>query len=1048
MPKTDDQLTRFPFLEKGGETGRLIAEKDWSHSPMGNIEQWPDSLKLTLGIILTSQFPKILVWGPELICLYNDAYSQTLGSNGRHPKMLGKSAENAWPENWELVQQIIEEVYEGKPSVLKENMMVPTNRTGHLESAYWTFNAGPVIELDGSISGVLMTLLETTQQSKLMEELKNNEMKFRNFIFEVPIGILQVSAHDYTVELVNESYLKMVDRAEADFVGHPFFEALPEVKNDIQPLFKNVVETGRPYFGNEFPLVLNRYGKNQTAYFNFVYNPVRNEKDEIGSISMVAIEVTSSVQQRISLQESKKQFEKMVVESPIGMTIVRGPDLIIEMANEAMLTRIWNLPASEVIGRPLLEVFPELKDQKYPEQLNKVFQTGKAITENESLALVKSTDGLRRFYLDYEYAPLTDADGIVDGIMVTIYDVTEKVEAKNNQIEIKERLQLSLNATGVAIWDYELATKHFFFSEQLPVIFGFEHDANPTIQDLFQSVFPEEIKGVHEAWEKAIETGFYKFEGRICKPDNETTWVSVKGKIFFDDDQQPLKVMGTLRDVTIEKKNQKELERNERRLRRLILQAPVAIGILRGPHYRVEIMNKSALKLMGKTEQQMMGQHVLEVMKEFDTELAKKMLDEVYYEGKTISANEFPIKILRDSKLEKVYINFEYDPLRNELGEVIGIIVVGTEVTGQVLARKRVEESESRFRLLADSLPHFVWTADKKGDVNYFNRTMRLYTDPKLHNDGPFQWLDCVHPEERDSTQTKWEHSLQDGNEFIAEHRLCRYDGEYRWYLTRANPLLDENGNIQIWIATSTDIQTLKEQDQQKDFFISRASHELKTPITSVKGYVQILQSMYENSSDGMLTNSLSRINIQVDKLTRLIGDLLDVTKLNSGGMVLHRHPFSVNELIKEMEEDTALAYPEFKITHLEVCDVWVNADKERISQVLVNFLTNAIKYSPHNKEIIIETAFADGNLKISVRDHGIGVNKAFQRKIFEKFYRVQGKSEETFPGFGIGLFIAAEIVKKHGGEIGVDSEPGKGSCFYFTIPLTNDETSIDEILN
>lgn len=1038
MAKTDDLIIKFPFLKNGGLMARLIVEKNWDHSPIGKIQNWPDSLKLTLGLILSSRFPKILIWGPENICFYNDEYSLLLGTEGRHPAMLGAKAKEAWPENWKRLKNIIKDIYDGNPSVLNENVTAPIFRNGRVETAWWTFNASPVLELDGSISGILMTLLETTRQQQLVEDIKKREKRFRDFIFEVPIGIIQLSTVNYIVALVNESFLKIVDRTEEQMLGKPFFEVLSQIQSVIEPLFKNVMETGMPYYGNEFHISLHRYGKSETAFFNFVIDPVKNDEGHIEFLNIIAIETTSSVKQRIWLQESEKQFKKMVVDSPIGMAILRGKDLIVEMANNTMKDKIWNLDEAEVIGKPLLKIFSGLAHQKYAEQLFQVLKKGILISENESLVAIEAGGELRLMYLDYQFAPLLDEEGKVDGVMVTVYDVTEKVEAKNNQSEIRERLQLSVDTTGLAIWEYDLQKESFHFSEQLQTIFGFQSDFKPTVKDLFEAVYPDEVEEIHLAWKEALQSGNFRFIGRIRRTDNETAWVSVRGKLFFNNKKEPIKVIGTLRDITIEKQNQKELEKNERRLRRLVLQAPVSMGILRGPNYRVEIINESGLQLLGKTEEEMLNQPVLEVMQEFDATLARNMLDQVYFEGKTIAATEFPIKIRRDGVLEKVYINFEYNPLKNDRGDVIGVIVVGSEVTEQVLARKRVEESESRFRLLADSLPHFVWTADKHGNANYFNRTMILNTDPRLHQQEDFQWLDCIHQEERAETEKKWKKSLKDGSEFIGEHRICTIGQGYRWHITRARPLLDENGNIRMWIATSTDIQQLKEQDQQKDFFISRASHELKTPITSVKGYVQILQSMYKESTDELLVNSLNRMNFQIDKLTALIADLLDVTKLSSGGITLHKKPFHIKELVQELIEDTSLAYPGSKIL-CNVLDVTVNADKERISQVLLNLLTNALKYSPADNEIEIEVVPAADHTRFSVKDHGIGISKANQSKIFEKFYRVEGKSEETYPGFGIGLFIASEIVKKHGGEIGVDSAPGKGSVFYFTIPVTGE---------
>jgi PAS domain S-box-containing protein len=508
------------------------------------------------------------------------------------------------------------------------------------------------------------------------------------------------------------------------------------------------------------------------------------------------------------------------------------------------------------------------------------------------------------------------------------------------------------------------------------------------------------------------------------------------GKVSYDNEGRPSKIIGTLRDVTQEEQYRQALEKSERRLRKFILNAPVSISILNGADYIVEIINESALKLMGKTNEQMLNKPVLEVMTELDTQQAKLLLDSVYYSGKSFSASEFPVKLNRKGKLEKVYVNFEYDPLINSQGKIYGIMVVGTEVTEQVLARHKIEESEARFKLLADSMPQFVWTSDKEGNINYFNKAFYDYSGLSEEQVQDGGWINVVYPDEREENILKWKDSIKKGKDYIFEHRFKRYDGIYRWQLSRAIPLMDDQDKIQFWIGTSTDIQEIKEQEQQKDYFISMASHELKTPITSIKGYIQILQSMYKDSEDAMLTKSLDRVHVQIEKLTTLIGELLDVSKIRKGTLSFHKQTFDINSLIKEEIEELEIIHPNHKINFENQTVIEVFADRERIRQVLINLISNAIKYSPQNGDILIRSGVEKQRVLISVIDEGIGIDKNYQGKIFERFYRVEGKSEKTFPGFGIGLFIASEIIKRHKGKIGVESKPGKGSRFYFSLPL------------
>jgi PAS domain S-box-containing protein len=335
-------------------------------------------------------------------------------------------------------------------------------------------------------------------------------------------------------------------------------------------------------------------------------------------------------------------------------------------------------------------------------------------------------------------------------------------------------------------------------------------------------------------------------------------------------------------------------------------------------------------------------------------------------------------------------------------------------------------------------MPQFIWTGDFKGNLNYFNQAVFKYSglsEKETKNNG---WIQIIHPDEREENIKQWMQSVNTGKDFLFEHRFRRKDGQYRWQLSRAVPQRDETGKIQMWVGSSTDIQEIKEQDQQKDYFISLASHELKTPITSIKAYTQMLQATYSNSSDAFLTKSLGVVDKQIVKLTNLISDLLDLSKIKSGSLTLHKENFQVNEFIQETIDEIKHINPDYEIAFSKGVNTLLYADRDRIGQVLINLLTNAIKYSPQCGKIKVESLIKNNTLIVSVEDYGIGINKDDQQKIFERFYRVEGRNEKTFPGFGIGLFISMEIIRRHNGNIAVKSELGKGSLFYFSIPLVN----------
>ena len=229
-----------------------------------------------------------------------------------------------------------------------------------------------------------------------------------------------------------------------------------------------------------------------------------------------------------------------------------------------------------------------------------------------------------------------------------------------------------------------------------------------------------------------------------------------------------------------------------------------------------------------------------------------------------------------------------------------------------------------------------------------------------------------------------------------------------------------------------------RELERRKDDFISMASHELKTPVTSIKVFTQILERSSKEKGDIMALKYLVRMGDQIDRLTNIINELLDVSRIQTGRLELNLEPTSLRNLIEETCENIQATVVDHKIKcYGDELDI-INIDKYRTGQVLVNLLTNAVKYSPSGGEVEMEYKNRPDDVLVSVRDQGIGIPEEYHDRIFERFYRVYDKNEKTFPGLGMGLYISSEIIKKHGGRIWVESKEGEGSTFYFTLPKNN----------
>jgi PAS domain S-box-containing protein len=249
------------------------------------------------------------------------------------------------------------------------------------------------------------------------------------------------------------------------------------------------------------------------------------------------------------------------------------------------------------------------------------------------------------------------------------------------------------------------------------------------------------------------------------------------------------------------------------------------------------------------------------------------------------------------------------------------------------------------------------------------------------------------------------------------------------------SPIKDSAGNILGAAKIARDITDRLELERRKDEFIGMASHELKTPITSLKGFTQLLSRMVAQQAIQEAVPLLTRMDAQVDRLTKLIDELLDVSKIQAGRVDYEEEPVDFAALLRETVELLQVSSPTHTLLIEGAHHAWVLGDKDHLRQMLTNLITNAVKYSPQATKVDLSLRVSHTTVTLRVRDYGVGIPKAYQKHIFGRFYRVPGR-QQAFSGLGLGLYITHEIVKRHGGEITLESEEGKGSTFIVSLPL------------
>ncbi|MCG2617110.1 PAS domain S-box protein [Terrimonas sp. NA20] len=1086
----------------------------------------------------------IISWNPAAVKLFGYAEEEVIGT----------PVTRLFPaDRMEEEPHIIERIRKGER--IEHFDTIRIKKSG--EPVEISLTISPIKDAAGRIIGASKIAREITAQKVLFRALQESEQKFRELVMQAPVGITILKGSDMVAELANDTYLQIVDRTRDEFIGKSLYESLPEVRQAVEPLLMGILQTGIPYYGNEFKVNIKRHGRVDTTYFNFVYQPLKELNGAITGIIVVANEVTEQVEAKHSVTESAKEFRRMVMQSPIAMTIFRGPEFVIEVANEVLLNNIWRLSEDQVMGRKALEVFPELNDQKYAELLRQVRRTGKAHRENESLAFVQGADGMKKFYLDYEYAPLFETDGTISGIMITVSDVTEKVEARHKVEDAEARLRLAAEGTGLATWDLNLVTREIIHTPRLAEIFGYPRDEQVSHQVLRSRVVQEDAKNIVEpAFAHAMETGTYFYEARIIRNDGIVRWIKTNGSVIFDQQHKPLRMLGTIQDVTEETNASRILEESEQRLNIALEATELGTWELnlftRQPTYSPRYLQ---IVGFGPGEEPTHAE-LLERIHPDDRTKRDQVMTEALKTGRL----DLEMRIITRSG-ETRWIRARGKLFYNKKGVAERMMGTLQDITEQKMAFISLQESEERFKLVADSAPVMIWMSGSDKFLDFFNATWLNFTGHSIDEERSEGWQKCVHPDDLERVVTAYNQAYRDQAAFYTEYRLRRHDGIYRWisdnavpryisgkfigfisacmdideekkfnerlqqsellfktisnvspvglWMTDENgrntfvndtwikwtgishaelyehgwfqtlleadretvmhvfqrkrehrdkfvaeyrfkradgsvrwaysegyPYYDQSGNFAGYAGSIMDITERKQDEIRKNEFLAVASHELKTPITSIKAYTQLLASTYQKTDDAFLKNALTKVENQVNKMSKLVGDFLNLSKIEADKVVLQKELFSVQEIVAEAVADIQLVAPAYAISlHAEADPLFINADREKIMQVLTNLLNNAVKYSPDEKEVMLRVFREGEEAVVTIEDRGIGIRPAEYEKIFERFYRADPNNIRV-SGFGIGLYISAEIIRRHGGQIGVKGNEEKGACFYFRLPV------------
>ena len=552
----------YPFLEGGGEMGRLTRAFDWSRTAVGPVENWPQSLRTTVGTVLHSDFPMFLWWGDEMIQFYNDAYRPSLGDEGKHPLALGQDAATCWPEIWDVIYPLIQKVRLHGESFFLEDQLIPIFRNGKLEDVYWTFSYSPVMGDTGKIEGVLVICNETTRKVQAVAEMANarkalatSQRNLLNFFMQAPAIVAIMRGPEHVFELANPAYMRLVG-ADRKIIGLPVRQALPELEGTgFYELLDSVYASGRPLTGNEVSVMIDRNGdgKLEEVFLNFVYQPTFNTDGEMDGIFVHAVDISDQVAARKAIEESEERYKILIKESTVGVGLYYGRELRIRYVNE-VLTQYWGKDIS-VVGKTIAEAVPELIGQPFLQLLDNVFTSGVAYKGTQEEAWLKVDGKLQPFYYDYTYKPLRNSEGEVYAIHHTAVDVTQEVLAKRRLEKAEDNLRnIILQApVGMCIFkgpDHVLEIAN----ERMYEIWGKE-EADLINKPIFEALpeaagqgFEQLLNGVYTTGQTCTAYGLpvsLPRDGRI-----ELRYVNFVYEAFIEGDSKISGVMAVAIDVT------------------------------------------------------------------------------------------------------------------------------------------------------------------------------------------------------------------------------------------------------------------------------------------------------------------------------------------------------------------------------------------------------------------------------------------------------------------------------------------------------------------
>ncbi len=748
------------------------------------------------------------------------------------------------------------------------------------------------------------------------------------------------------------------------------------------------------------------------------------------------------------------ELEAVLFDSAPNAMLYFDGNLRLQRVNRRAMA-LWLLPESQLLGSHITEVRLAGVDEA---ALQQTAATGIAVQR----AAEQGDSGQVARYLDVTYTPVFDGEG--RGVLVTATDITHQRELERELRDRRSELIAVLDnmVEGVTLMHPD-GTIRYLKSQRDD---GQHLDSYETSIQLSQllplAMFDASGQEIPEHQFPIVRAArgerFSEMEVYYYEPDGRLHIAGISGSSVRDDEGQVRMAITVSRNITRERSLEQELKTSRDELRAVLDNMTEGVLIVEADG-RVRYRNEAELRIMGLTESEQPATAIP------DADLAMRYLD-----GTPVPAAELPVgRVLRGERFtlseylitnlagEDLVISTDGTPVRDERGKITAAVVVNRDLTRQYETEQEVrrwlyeaEREHQRLLSVIEQMPDgVIITSAPDNRLVVMNRVA-----------AEIYGLDAdLLPRSEDAYLSHYQTITPEGEELAVEARplaralagevvkgvrlqVSRADGSRAELLVSAAPIIAASGQgEQITGAVSVfqDISELMELDRLKDEFISITSHELRTPLTAIKGYSQMIARKLKRMDElvrSELEKPLASILERTARMIEMTSDLLDVSRITTGGLEVQGVALALSALMMKLVEAARLIYRRDIELILPAAPVVVTGDERLLEQVLNNLLVNAVKYSPEDKPIVVKLVQNADSAQVSVIDQGIGISAAQQPRLFERFYRSE-QGKRSAAGLGLGLYIAAGIVKAHRGHIWAESAgEGKGATFSFTLPL------------